>query len=237
MQALVVDAYETRAGFNSFHRTFTSALLDSSEYEHDIIIRRLDDLGDYVCDWEHDILNENAKGVIQKFDKVDLVCIGGDMHICPWDPQFTQIITLLHMCNFIKKPILACGSGALGAIYATSTQGARFYILNGPNGETIERLPTFPRYSKGTGAYPSGWLDNETGDLYTYEPFTMMWKPTCNIGVYRIASSGKPSSPRFRPSSKKFSREDHMLAMDQTPVLFTVSFTYSFFCFSCVLLI
>ncbi len=190
MQILLIDGYDQnskkgRELFNSFHRTLISSLIDTGKGENELIIRKIDELSDYVCDWEHDLLNEKSKEICQKIDKLDIICIGGDMRISPWEPHFTKVITIIHTANFCNKPILAVGSGSFACIYASATKGTRFHILNGPNGESLDKLPYFPRYSVGSGVYPSAWLDSETGDLYSYEAYSRVWKPICNIGVHR----------------------------------------------------
>lgn len=101
MQVLLIDGYSTtkagRAARASFRRIITNALDESCKEKHDIIERRIDNLRDYICDWEHDVLDEVSKNKCLKFDKIDLICIGGDMKTCPWDPLFSHAITLLHM--------------------------------------------------------------------------------------------------------------------------------------------
>ena len=115
MQVLLVDAYAPtklgRASFNSFKRIITYSLEEVTNEKHDILIRKIDNLRDYICDWEHDVLDENSKNNCLKFDKLDLICIGGDMRVCPWEPLYTHAITLLHMANLCDKPVLGCGSG------------------------------------------------------------------------------------------------------------------------------
>ena len=99
MQVLIVDAFaptsKGRAGFDSFRRVVTQTLSGSWNEKHDIIVRKIDSLEDYVCDWEHDVLDENSKKHCAKFDKLDVICLGGDMKVCPWDPLFTKAISLL----------------------------------------------------------------------------------------------------------------------------------------------
>ena len=56
-------------------------------------------------------------------------------------------------------------------------------MLNGPLGEPIEKLSMYPRYSVGTAAHPSGWLDHVTGDVYSFDPESSYWRPLCNIGT------------------------------------------------------
>jgi len=115
MQVLLVDSYSNnklgRSAFSAFKRMIVYTLEEVTNEKHDIIVRKIDHLKDYICDWEHDILNEKLKGNCLKFDKLDLICIGGDMKICPWEPLFTHAITLLHMANLCNKPVLGFGSG------------------------------------------------------------------------------------------------------------------------------
>lgn len=146
-----------------------------------------------------------------------MIFIAGDMKILPWEPIATQLVTLIHMANRTMKPVFSCGSGAFASIYATCTRGNRFYILNGPMGDSIEELCKFPHFSPGNGAaYPSGWLDSDTGDIYSYDINTRSWLPTCNLGMFRIPSHGAPSTSRLRVE-KKFGRDDHLLAPSQNP--------------------
>ena len=42
-----------------------------------------------------------------------------------------QAVTLMHMIQNSKKPLLAIGFGAFLSIYALSTQGGKFHMLNG----------------------------------------------------------------------------------------------------------
>ena len=189
MQVLIVDGYAPtklgRSSFSSFRTTVTRTLEESCKGRHDVVVRKINNLKDYVCDWAHDILNENLKLNCLKFDKIDLICICGDMKITPWDPLFTHAIILLHMATLCEKPVFGAGAGAFAGMYRCATRGARFNILNGPLGESIDRLATYPRFSIGTVAYPSGWLDSNTGDVYSFDRLTMQWRPMCNIGQHR----------------------------------------------------
>eukprot|EP00602_Paraphysomonas_sp_CaronLab_P004901 CAMPEP_0185026638 /NCGR_PEP_ID=MMETSP1103-20130426/10977_1 /TAXON_ID=36769 /ORGANISM="Paraphysomonas bandaiensis, Strain Caron Lab Isolate" /LENGTH=696 /DNA_ID=CAMNT_0027560287 /DNA_START=242 /DNA_END=2332 /DNA_ORIENTATION=- len=178
--------------------------------------RRLDNLGDIVLDWEHSVLSPDAQAISIAYDKIDVICVCGDMKILPWDPQCFQLITLIHMSHLLGTPVLTCGSGAYAAVYTVATQGARFQVLNHPTGDSLENLKKFPRYFKGTSAYPCGWLDNETGDMYSYDPSSRHWKAVCNIGIYRLASNGEPTPARFRPVAKKRGVE-HRLHQFQKP--------------------
>ena len=244
-----MDAYsgsrQGRNAFSSFRKGCMKALSGGWNEEHDIQERRLNDLHDYVCDWEHDVLDEKFKHHCRKFDKIDVLCIGGDMKVVPWDPLFTHAITLVYMAVTCDTPILGCGSGAFAGIYCAATQGARFNILNGPLGDDITTLPTFPHYSVGNSAYPTGWYDNQSGDVYYYDhreepPFPLSqgatWRPMCNIGIHRLQTSGKPPSLKHIPALRKKGRDDHSLdkvnqdqapeAMDSNEVIVTIKNRY-----------
>lgn len=212
MRVLLVDAYEEnkkgQLEFNIFYKIFLGLLRQTSTTVdngvQDVTVRRINCLSDIVLDWEHEVIPPDAANLAKEFDKYDLVCVSGDMKFLPWEPFFFQTITLIHMCHLVGKPIVTCGGGAFAAVYAAATQGSKFFILNGAIGGSIENLKQFPVYSPGTKANPCGYLDNETGDIYTYDTGNRSWSGKCNTGIYRNASAGKPSSTRFRAPEKKF---------------------------------
>jgi hypothetical protein len=193
MKILVVNCFEeTRQGnakFRTFHRLLCGWLADSEHKDavgsYDMAVRRLNNLHEYVLDWEYDLLDDNGKNITRRFDNLSLIVVIGDMTICPWSLVSSQLTTLLWMAELSKKPTLCLGSGAFAAVYAAAGQGTKFDVLNGPNGESVEKLPRFPRYSKTQGQFPGVWLDNETGDLYSYGTQFNNWTPICNIGIYR----------------------------------------------------
>lgn len=148
--------------------------------------RKFDQLGDLVVDWEHEQLHHTAEDHCLKFDHIDMIIITGDLQVLPWEPQAMQLVSLIHMAKFTNKPLLGIGFGGFAAVYSLATKGARFNILNGPEGNLIDQLATFQHYSIGTGAFPSGWLDKETGDVYTYKKADMCWQPVCNIGIHSV---------------------------------------------------
>ena len=142
MRILLVDAYEENkrgeAEFNIFYKIFLGLLQQTSTTVdngvQDVTVRRINCLSDIVLDWEHEVIPPNAADLAKEFDKYDLVCVSGDMKFLPWEPFFFQTVTLIHMCHLVGKPIVTCGGGAFGAVYAAATQGSKFYILNGAIG-------------------------------------------------------------------------------------------------------
>lgn len=223
MLILIVDAYDeenrkSREAYELFSRTIKEAL-DSRDCINNVYLeRRIDRLGDLTLNWYHDSIEEISKTYVKQFDKLDYVFVGGDMIICPWDPIATQVVTLVAMVHQTKKPFCGIGFGAFIAIYATATDGSRFHVMNGPNGSALQELPSFPIYSVGHGAYPSAWLDNETGDLYTYNN-SKKWLPVSNIGCHYISSAGLPTIDRQRSRSKQASRDNGSLLAQKTEAL------------------
>ena len=222
MKILVIDCYdESKRGrnlFNGFFRTLDSCIKESGPLSNDVelLVRRCNEIGDLVMDWETEPLDKDSLERVTRFDAFDVICIGGDMNECPWHPRNMQVVTLIHMANEINKPLLTVGGGTFLAVYSASTCGKRFFILNDPLGDTIDKLPTYPRYSSGSITYPCGWLDNETGDIYSYNGDSKLWKPVCNIGMFRIGNSGKPARPNSAVP-KHLSKDDRSLTDEVDP--------------------
>lgn len=214
MEVLIVNAFSDSPKGVSDYAAYRQLLCDVlAELHFDqylLIERKLNRLGDLVVHWQHDPINDQSRKACHLFDKMDLVCIHGDMTILPWEPISSQVVTLIHMCNVMKKPLICNGFGAFCAIYTLSTKGVRFHILNGPEGEEIEQLPHCPRYAISSGAYPSAWMDSETGDLYRYVPDQSSWEPICNIGICRMKSiSSSNVANRKLPPTKKYANYKH----------------------------
>jgi hypothetical protein len=223
MRVLLIDCYEDHKSkdFKCFSRLLRGWLADATMCDAlghvDVVTRRLNNLYDYAIDWEYDMLDDNGKNICRRFDCLSLIVVVGDMKIAPWHMSSSQLVTLLWMAEMSKKPTLCCGSGAFSAIYTASGQGTKFNILNQPNGESLEKLSHYPRYSRPVGQFPGVWMDNETGDVYKYNTQYRTWVPTGNVGIYRCAQRGEPTPSRFRPVVKHFSSADHALRRSQVP--------------------
>jgi hypothetical protein len=190
MKVLIINSYSEgklgENGFKIFDQAVRNAIVKYTIDEiPEIIVRKLDELGEFLVDWEYQSLEPNARDNAKKFDKLDMICISGDVKISPWEAKCYDAILLLHMFHLMNRPILSCGGASFSAIYATATQGVRFHIMNTPIGDSLEKLSEYPTYFKGTASHPCGWLDNETGDIYSYSHLTKSWIPVCNTGVYR----------------------------------------------------
>jgi len=215
MEVLVVNAFsDTPKGWSDYeaYKQLLRGLLAELKFDQYLFIeRKLNRLGDFVVHWQHDPINDQSRKACLLFDKMDLICIHGDMKVLPWDPIASQVVTLIHMCSVMTKPLICNGFGAFCAIYTLATKGARFHILNGPDGEEIEQLPQCSRYAISSGcAYPSAWMDSETGDLYRYVPDRSSWEPICNIGICRMKSisSSNVANRKLSPT-KKYANYKH----------------------------
>ena len=208
MLVLIVNAYDMDSGrgrhlYEYLLETVKSMILHETAFADTLFLERsFNEIGDLIVDWEHDHLHHETEEHCLKFDKVDLVVVGGDLSVLPWEPQASQVVSLIHMCKFTKKPLLAVGFGAYSAVYTMATRGTRFLMMNGPRGDSIEDISKFPRYSTPSGTFPSAWLDNETGDMYIYRKQTKTWNPVCNTGMHFQSATGKPNLQSVHPKMK-----------------------------------
>jgi hypothetical protein len=105
MQVLIIDCWE-KGHFNKFREIVENSVnrrLYGEGNEPNFIVRTLEELSDYTCHWEHDTLDERAKGRMAKFDKLDMIFVCGDMRMVPWDPMYMQVVTIIFMAELCKK--------------------------------------------------------------------------------------------------------------------------------------
>jgi len=205
---LIVHCFDdaTSAGSKA-NKMFTELVLSLVGKSARVTRRRMDDLADYTLDFEYEILTENSKHPVRKFDKLDMVFVGGDLKELPWSPVAYQLMTLLRMCTFCKKAVFSAGGAAFHAMFSLATQGRHYHVLNAPHGDLLDKLPAFGRFASGTPRHRVGWLDNETGDMYEYEEELKVWRPACNVGFYRHPIAGVPAADRgLRPPEKVLGR-------------------------------
>ena len=212
IHALVVNAYDPRGEKgSSMYQTYISLIRSLLGKESVLVEKKVDELGDYVLNWEHAILEEHSKSVAKRFDKFDMIFLSGDCKSLPWEKHMHDVILLLHMCNYVQKPVVCTGSGAFHAMYALCTRGTTFDIINGPNGNALDRLAAYGKYANGSKEHPSVWLDSETGDVYRYDRKSKSWMPTCCVGSNRLPAYGIPSSGTVKPATKKYARDNRRL--------------------------
>jgi hypothetical protein len=201
MKILIINGYQqdSKTGRNNYHyffNTIKELFAENEITDNHYVERECNELNDYIVDWEHEQLGFNAELNCERFDELDFIFIGGDMCVLPWEPRSTQLTTLIHMCKYTFKPCVGIGYGAFCIVYALATKGKKYHILNGPLGAKIDSLPEFPFYSASStsAAFPSGWLDHETGDIYSYDRLRRGWWPVCNVGIHFVSTAGREVS-------------------------------------------
>ena len=105
MQVLIVDC-NSKGQFPIFTSMIKATVRQHMKGDGNVsnfIVRTMDQLSDYTCHWHHDTLDEKCRGIMCKFDRIDIICICGDMSIVPWDPMYMQVITLIFMAYHCKK--------------------------------------------------------------------------------------------------------------------------------------
>ena len=223
MQVLIINGFEDSkrgsAKYNLFHSAVKEIVKSATDGKIsgsiNYICRNINELSEYTCDWMHDSLTQENQYNTKLFDKLDIIFVSGDMTTLPWAPKAMQLVKLLHMANQTEKCVCSIGMGAFSLLYSTATSGCTFNILNGPHGGTIDDLPNFRQYGLSDvkrQKYPSGFLDNETGDIYTYNVNRKAWVPVCNTGIFKIATTGKPSRNTLQSPSKKLASTNHVLS-------------------------
>ena len=149
------------------------------------------------------VLDESARASCATFDSFDMVFIGSSGNskkMLPWDASQMQLGILMHMCNLCGKPCFTVGCAALLEVYTLALRGSRIHPLNGARGSSISKLPQQPVFARS----PCCFLDNETGDLYTYVEDEKKWTPTGNVGLRIVSKSGEPTSPRLAPPERRY---------------------------------
>jgi hypothetical protein len=234
MRLLIINAFdETKRGieaFNDFKRCVLSCLREARgetvASEENIVVRKPFGLADYIIDYAFEMLDDRAKDITLAFDNLDMIFIGGDMTYMPWDPKCSQVVTLLATARKVNKPVLCCGSGAFMMVYSICTGGTKFHVLNAPYGENIDRLPAFSRYSPATGQYPGAWLNNNNGDLYSYDVHKRVWAPVCNCGIFRenLSNTQSKNYPKVAGNNGK-NRIAHIYSLNSHREYLTDLFT------------
>lgn len=165
------------------------------------------------------VLDEAARAACERFDTFDIVFIGSSgasRNMLPWDANLVQLSTLMHMCNMCGKPCFTVGCAAHLEVCTLALQGRRIHLLNGARGSSLAKLPLFPVFARfpchprRTSPPPSPYsspccfLDNETGDLYSYVEAEKQWVPTGNVGLRIVSLSGDPSNPHLAPPDRRY---------------------------------
>eukprot|EP00282_Hemiselmis_andersenii_P008139 CAMPEP_0114128234 /NCGR_PEP_ID=MMETSP0043_2-20121206/10820_1 /TAXON_ID=464988 /ORGANISM="Hemiselmis andersenii, Strain CCMP644" /LENGTH=411 /DNA_ID=CAMNT_0001221403 /DNA_START=206 /DNA_END=1441 /DNA_ORIENTATION=- len=184
MQILVVDCFgkgrDSRDRFDIFLSGIQSAFTELWPFDKHVVVRKYDDLGEYLFQNESGLVRVEP---LQRFDKLDFLMIDGDLPLRPWSHQSAQLYKLLVMCIQTGKSVFACSSAAALSLCAINNRGQREdippLIHLFPEGGTVQDIRRLPV------DLDSMFLDRDSGDCYEYDVFKRKWRLTFNCGVRR----------------------------------------------------
>jgi hypothetical protein len=176
-----------------------------------------------ICDGEWGLLDHYKENACKNFDSIDIIFIGGDSCTRPLDHRLSQLYVLCNMARKTNKPVFTSGGPALVEIVSLYGCGTIWNAINGDGGSDLASLPLSPYDSSPDNAV-SVFYDAESGDLYTFNDSQRVWNPTYNLGLSRIARSGKMISPKFPLAELHLAVEDHL--RDTSQEMLTVEFDH-----------
>jgi hypothetical protein len=195
MKFLIVNTFSTDAAgkskYLSYLKAVKKAILSDGKFQ-DLDNQFFEaltptELSSWLYDPSLDFTSPNSA---KRFDFIDIVFINGKSPKTVWNPQNSNITTLLRMCLHTKKPFLGSGLAFLTAIYLLSSN-----LLTNPT--ILNKDPKKPiqesQHLTPKDPVRDLLLDPLTGDLYKFNG--AKWKPFTNIGLH------------FRQAADNFSRE------------------------------
>ena len=186
MKVIVINGYSnTQAGKDSFNKFF-ELVKKAFEYlyacgmeEPTFVILDRNNIESYIYlkNSKYDS-SESAR----LFDSVDFVIMDGDANLLPWTKPATKLGLLFKQCKRCDKVLFAAGFAFYMLIYYCATNYTYVNIVNGNGwGSKLDKIQEYPVEKLPTGA---GFLDNVTGDIYTYNNNTNAWTPFENAGLH-----------------------------------------------------
>ncbi len=106
MEILIVNCCHVQSTFEKFCDLVKKTVnfkIHGQGNAPNFIVRKMDELSDFVCHWHHDVLDQKCKSQMIKFDKMDMIFLYGDITRVPWDPMYMQVVTLLFMSVHCHK--------------------------------------------------------------------------------------------------------------------------------------
>jgi hypothetical protein len=199
MRILVVDAYNKTAKGRQESTSFKNLVASSFEqlkiHVH-LQVKRSNDLGEFL--YEEDTKYSDPMGV-KKFDRLDMIFIGGNPTLMPWDKAIRQVNILLRMCYLTNKCLFASSFACHLLAHICCTGGEHVSVLNGENGRgsklsTIADIKITKDFSR-----KDCFFDCETGDLYKFNPDSATWFPYCHSGLRQRAKYATHLPRKYMP--------------------------------------
>eukprot|EP00002_Diphylleia_rotans_P013028 TRINITY_DN2537_c0_g2_i4.p1 TRINITY_DN2537_c0_g2~~TRINITY_DN2537_c0_g2_i4.p1 ORF type:complete len:750 (-),score=103.34 TRINITY_DN2537_c0_g2_i4:441-2690(-) len=144
------------------------------------------------------------KSCLLQFDRLDFVFVDGSSKLHPWSPAAQKLCILLRMCYETGKCVYCVGFGALVLAYTVACSGEIYPIVNGHGrGDHLldpERLKPPARGQEG-----ACYLDNATGDIFSYSTIEGKWISVANCGMHKHGAPKIYDTYRVQVSKKDIS--------------------------------
>jgi hypothetical protein len=203
MKILIVNGYSKtehgKAQFAEFEALIKQIFKDQRDFvdtETEFVIRTKDNLDDFLFELDSSYVKVSAA---KYFDHVDMVFIEGDANLLPWSPSAAKMLILLRMCLKTKKLLFASSFAMQALVFLSATNFERNIIIVNGNGKggSIAELMNLD-LDLAALRHHELFLDNVTGDLYSYNYDANEWVPKANIGLhYKKAAQGFESLGKF----------------------------------------
>jgi len=206
MKIIIVNGYSSTAAGNDMFKRFVVIVKKAfecirtygmEEASFVILDRKNIDTYIYMDNKKRD--NTEARRL---FDSTDIILMDGDANLLPWTKPAAKFSIFFKQCKQCNKALFAAGFAFYMLIYYCATNFSPIKILNGNGwGSKLEELHKFPTEGLPSGA---GFLDNETGDIYTYNNNNNSWVPSANTGLHYIRNAASAVIGQFVQNVKVY---------------------------------
>ena len=150
--------------------------------EPEFIIRDRTNIHEYLFEAHSKYSKPDAQ---KMFDCLDFIFIDGDPNLLPWMNSCEKFALLFRMCKITNKCLFSAGIGIMMLIYWCATNFASLKIINGGGkGSNLKEIHSLALSKIQNLTKDEVFLDNATGDYYTFRQDTEVWAPLGNTGMH-----------------------------------------------------
>ncbi|CAD8187463.1 unnamed protein product [Paramecium pentaurelia] len=188
MKILIVNGYgKCLKGFRSsehFKQIIKDLLTGKKEMidtELEFFIADRDTIDDFLYEIDSSFVRIECG---KMFDSIDLIFFEGDANLRPWSPNAYKFLILLRMCMRSNKILFASSFAMQGLVFLIASNiECQISIINGLNGSQLGDLSKIKK-SMNEIRMSDYFLDNVTGDLYSFNYDTGEWVGKGNAGLH-----------------------------------------------------
>mmetsp|Transcript_24583 Transcript_24583/g.39993 ORF Transcript_24583/g.39993 Transcript_24583/m.39993 type:complete len:692 (-) Transcript_24583:1705-3780(-) len=183
MRLLIVDAFSSRSEerrlFAEFDRAVQQSVRSMGLGNVKIEQANVAGLGPWVYNQYDQACGTDG---LKRFDKLDMIFIGADPDLLPWDDTVKKLLSLLRMCFVANKVVFGSSSIAHLLAYLCATTGIDAVPINGMEGTSIEvtDMNALAKYVKSPKR--DVMFDNASGDMLKLDPEQRAWVPLTSVG-------------------------------------------------------